>query len=293
MRLALIGDIHLYRLAVWPWLLFGKRILGQTNLWLNRRHRFDRSLLAPVVERVASIEPDMLLFSGDVTSTALSGEFADAVDSLDSITSRITTVMVPGNHDRYTFSSLRNRSFERAFGELAVPLPHFRQLSGRWHLLALDTVVPRIVSSRGCVKSAQLQQARTLIADLTDRDGLVVLCHYDMRRPPDVSPAKWQHQLVGAGQFEKLLADCPARTIVLHGHVHEPWCWHRQDGPLRGAVNICAGAPCLRRAEHPHGQGFWQIDLPPDTHEQAKIVQHVPRSMTMALMGIASSSSSR
>ncbi len=51
MRIVLLGDLHTYRLAVWPWELLGKSLAGQMNLWLNRRKRFDRSLIQPTIER--------------------------------------------------------------------------------------------------------------------------------------------------------------------------------------------------------------------------------------------------
>jgi len=122
MRLALIGDIHYYRLAVAPWQLFGKRLLGQANLWLNRRHRFNRSLLKPVLEQAESIQPDMVLMSGDLTTTALAGEFADVAAALNPLAKRIPMVAVPGNHDRYTFSAARHRVMEKAL-LTAVPQP--------------------------------------------------------------------------------------------------------------------------------------------------------------------------
>ena len=281
MRLVLIGDIHFYRLWVPPWLLLSKRILGQMNLWLNRRHQFDRTLLAPLVRHVRTIEPDMLLFSGDLTSTALPGEFDDVMKALSPIVDACPTVMVPGNHDRYTFTSARSRHFETSAGD-SVPrqFPHFVRLpspADRWHLLALDGAVPRFITSRGLAGADQLAQARKQIASLTDSDGLVVLCHYALRRPLGRGPMRWPHRLADAAEVEAMLADCPARILYVHGHVHEPWCWHRTESGLERATDVNAGAPCLRTAEYPCGHGFWQIDLPSDPREQVALHHHVPQ----------------
>ena len=279
MRLVLIGDIHSYRLWVPPWLLLSKRMLGQANLWLNRRHRFDRALLGPLVRHVQTVEPDVLLFSGDLTSTALPGEFDDVIKALSPVVNACPAVMVPGNHDRYTFTSARRRHFETAAGE-STPrqFPHFARLpspADRWHLLALDGAVPRFISSRGLIGADQLAQARKQIALLTDSDGLVVLCHYALRRPQGKGPMRWSHRLADAAGVEAMLADCPARILYLHGHVHEPWCWHHAR-----ITDVSAGAVCLRKGEYPCGHGFWQIDLPSDPRDPVGLRHHVPQLAT-------------
>ena len=281
MRLALIGDIHSYRLLVPPWSLLGKRVFGQLHTWLNPRRRFDTRLLAPLVRQVASVEPDMVLFSGDLTSTALPGEFSDVFDALSPVVNTFPTVMTPGNHDRYTFTAARRKRFEAAVSaSTASQFPCFRRFDSpadRWSLLALDGAVPRCVSSRGLVGEAQLERAREQIADLTDSDGLVVMCHYALRRPPPAR-MRWSHRLADAPEVEAMLADCPARVLYVHGHVHEPWCWPRAEASLEHVLDVNAGAPCLRRPEHPHGQGFWQIDLPDDPRQEVCLRRHVPQS---------------
>ena len=280
LRLVLIGDIHAYRLLVPPWSLLGKRLLGQTNLWLNRRHRFDRKLLTPLVRQAATLAPDLLLFSGDLTSTALPGEFDDVFEALAPLTGRIPSVAVAGNHDRYTFAAARQRRFEVTGGDLVVePCPHFRRLEApaeRWALLVLDAAVPRIISSRGLVGKVQLEVARRQIAQLTPADGLVVLCHYALRRPPGLGHMPWQHRLADAAEVEALLAACPGPVLYLHGHVHRPWCWRRVEPGLEHVIDVNAGAPCLCQPDWPHGQGFWQIDLPTDPHEPVGLRRHVP-----------------
>src|SRR5688572_26123232 len=75
MKLVLIGDIHMYRLFMAPWELAGKTLIGQANVWLNRRRHFDRKLLVPVVRRAMGLRPEMVLLSGDLTSVASSEEF--------------------------------------------------------------------------------------------------------------------------------------------------------------------------------------------------------------------------
>src|SRR5688500_15789698 len=129
MRIELLGDIHMYRLFMAPWELAGKTFVGRANVWLKRRRQFSRRLLAPVVRRAASLEPDLVLLSRDLTSVASSEEFSRVARILEPLIRRVPTVAVPGNHDRYTFTSRARRRMEKAFPD-AMPekYPHLRPL---------------------------------------------------------------------------------------------------------------------------------------------------------------------
>lgn len=277
MRLALIGDIHTYRLCVPPWHLVGKRLIGQTNLWLNRRHRFDHSLLEAVIEQTVSIKPDMVLISGDLTTTALEGEFQDVAQMLAPLTDQYPTVIVPGNHDRYTFTSARRRVMETMLPNL-VPdqWPHFRQLTSQWHLLALDSAVPRIFNSRGRIGIDQMRKIRHMTANLTADDGLIVLCHYPLKSPPRSLPLTWDHKLADSFRLRRLLTRCPARLLYMHGHIHRPWCWQPRRSNQSHFTYINAGSPCMTSTKHPNGQGFWQVDLPDQPNNGLKVIHHLP-----------------
>jgi 3',5'-cyclic AMP phosphodiesterase CpdA len=277
MRIAVIGDIHQYRLYVPPWYLLGKRLLGQCNLWLNRRHSLDPGLLDQLIEQVAHIEPDMLLLPGDLTTTAFAGEFEDIAARLSPLTSRIPTVAVPGNHDRYTFTSARRRVMEHMLpGIVPDRWPHFRSLTDRWFLLALDAAVPRIMNSRGQLGREQLRHVRSLISKLTDKDGLVVLCHYPLKNPPRALPLTWDHKLADDSPLKKMLIDCPARILYVHGHIHRPWCWQPRHSDQSHFTYLNAGAPCMISNRHPSGQGFWHVDLPHEPQDHMRIVHYLP-----------------
>lgn len=277
MRIALIGDLHYYRLLVPPWRLAGKRLLGQANLWLNRRHCFDHALVDDMVHQVVSIRPDMVLMSGDLTTTALEGEFEDAARMLEPLTSRFPTLIVPGNHDRYTFTAARRRVMETSLpGIVPDSWPSFRALSGRWHLLALNAAVPRLMNSRGLVGRDQMRKIRRITATLTAEDGLIVLCHYPIKSPPRALPLTWDHKLADSGPLRRALIRCPARLLYMHGHIHRPWCWQPKRSNQSHFTYINAGSPCITTARHPKGQGFWQVDLPGDPTDRVHVAHHLP-----------------
>jgi len=274
-RLALIGDIHLYSLNVQARELFGKRAVGHTNLWLNRRHRFNHRMLERVMQKAEAIEPEMALFSGDVTTTSLENEFHDINNYLRPLAEKMPVLLVPGNHDRYTFSSARSRRLETAFQDILPPVfPAWRKLTERWHLLALDSAIPQIVMSRGALGSKQLKAVEKQLEQLTEADGLLVLCHYPVALPA-CWPQSWTHDLAEARRLRRMLEACPARVVFMHGHVHKPW-YARPDGRDRlPFICINAGSPCMTSDEFPLGQGFWEINLPTDPSATLDLVHHV------------------
>lgn len=277
MRLVLFGDIHLYRLWLAPWQLASKRILGQGNLILNRRKSFRHDLLAGMMDQAIGLDPDMLLLSGDVSTTSLKREFADVAKALKPLADRVPTVLVPGNHDRYTFHAARSRVIDRMLDRW-VPdqFPHMRELTDRWGLLALDAAVPRVYNARGRLGRVQFEAAKTYVESLDETQGLVVLCHYPCALPDYVHEHE-SHALEERDALRGVLENCKARVVYIHGHIHKPW--HHEVGDGSGVPFTCidAGSPCMMDADYPVGQGFYQIDLPSDPRDPLGVEHHTAR----------------
>jgi len=274
MRICLIGDIHLYRLTLWPWHLIGKRILGQTNLWLSRRLRFKRHLMQEVVETAMSCEADMFAFSGDLTTTSLKNEFKDVKRLLEPIMQQYDALVVPGNHDAYTFAAHGTHRLHNTFPD-AVPqkYPHFRMLSDNWFALAVNSSWPRVFTSRGKLGGDQLTRVAQYLSTVEPHQGVVVLCHYPIYVPATVK-YDWNHRLADGPQLRTMVEQCPGRIVFLHGHIHRPWCYRPTEPAARHVLAINAGAPCYCDAAYPVGQGFWTIDLPHDARESVRAAHH-------------------
>jgi len=277
LRIALVGDLHHYRIHCSPRQLLGKRLIGQTNLWLNRQFAFKHALLKPTLERVPLIKPDRILLTGDVTTTSLDHEFLDVVRLLRPLSDNFDVKLVPGNHDRYTFASARQQRVEALMEHLLPPeFPHFEQLSDHWHFLALDAARPRLMLSCGRLGRHQLDRTRDYLASLTSDDGLLVLCHYPLSTPANVRPMAFNNRVSDGRALRRMLAQCPARVVFLHGHIHRPWIYEPRSGDMKGVTFINAGAPCLTNARYPGGQGFWQLDLPRYGRGDLRLTHHVP-----------------
>ncbi len=273
MRIVLLGDIHVYRLRLRPWHLIGKRVLGQANLWLRRRHHFRRGLLTKVVRRAVELAPDYVLGSGDLTTTATRAEFEMAQSVLDPLLSKFPAFIVPGNHDRYTFTAARRKRFENYFAaQTAAAWPHVRRLGERLVLIGLDPTRPNIITDRGVIGVAQLERLRRAIEALDPADRAIVLCHYTLGVPPGRKPERARHALIDAAALIDALRG-PRPVLFMHGHQHDPWRWTMPTAPNITTLN--AGAPVLVTRDWPGGQGFWEIETDPaSAAADWKIIHH-------------------
>lgn len=274
MRIVLLGDIHVYALAVWPWELLSKRLIGQLNLWFNRRRVFDMKRLPGVARRVLELQPDALLCSGDLTTTAQPREFRRLEKILGHVFDQIPTFIVPGNHDRYTARSMRGRYLERDFiDHTADAWPHHRTLADGIELIGLDPTRPTPwFNASGALGDDQIERFEQTLAAIDPAHRVVVLCHYPIGSPPGHHIESFGHKLTDDTRLIEVLAAAPHRILYLHGHVHQPWCW-RLGEPADNVVAVNAGAPIMADGEHPHGQGIWQIEI---RDENLALSHHVP-----------------
>lgn len=290
MRIVLLGDIHVYALAVWPWELLSKRLIGQLNLWFNRRRVFDMKRLPGVARRVLEMEPDALLCSGDLTTTAQPREFRRLEKILGHVFDQVPTFIVPGNHDRYTARSMRGRYLERDFiDHTADAWPHHRALAPApgngdapgVELIGLDPTRPTPwFNASGALGDEQIERFEKTLAAIDPSSRVIVLCHYPIGSPPGHHIESFGHKLTDDTRLIEVLAAAPHRILYLHGHVHQPWCW-RLGEPADNVVAVNAGAPIMADGDHPHGQGFWQIDIgdapaPGRSGDSLALTHHVP-----------------
>ena len=230
-----------------------------------------------LLERVAAIDPQMFFLTGDVTTTSLEEEFLDVAEFLKPLSDRFEVRLVPGNHNRYTRGAARCGRVEQLMDHLLPKsFPHHEKLGGRWHLLALDAAHPNLVSGTGRIGQSQLATAVAKIRSLDPDEGIVMLCHYPVCWPPQSPLVPWHTRLSDASSLNRLVDQCPAQLIYLHGHIHRPWFWQPKNDHPNRPTHVNAGAPCLPTARYPDGQGFWQIDLPTRASQAVRYVHHVP-----------------
>jgi 3',5'-cyclic AMP phosphodiesterase CpdA len=247
----------------------GKRLVGGANLLLRRKRLFRdaRAKLQALARFADEQSVDLAICTGDYTALGTGPELAAARSAIEPLTRRPRGfVTVPGNHDLYMPDTLRDRRFERCFGDLlSTDWPEYA-VDGGWPAVRLYSAGlavitlnsarpnPQILRSSGRIPHAQIAAFDRIVADprLAGRTVLIGT-HYAPRRP-DGSPDSWSHGLENADELLGVAARLP-RVAILHGHIH--WRFHVQSA--LGPHLFGAGS-----ATHAGREGIWLYEIEHD-----------------------------
>ena len=255
-RVALLSDPHCYRVGVGPWALVGKRIVGWGNLVMNRRNQFDAACFARAVHRAHEIGVDLLLLSGDLTQTALSSEFRMARRILEQFPGE--KLVIPGNHDRYTWLAQWSRRFERNIHSVgAAPrYPYRRELDDHVRLIGLDPTRPSM-NARGTLPLLQLRRLEQELKAAREAQAITLLaCHYPVVVPPKVLHRS-SHKLTNETDLRDLLVEHKQPVIYCNGHIHRMWVYQPEEAPHILTLNPGSCGTFSREA--PLGNGFMEL----------------------------------
>lgn len=270
LRIVHLSDIHIWRLTFNPARLADKRLFGVASLMASRGRKFRLERLGEVVDRVLAMRPDHILITGDLTTTSLPSEFREARAALAPLLADPTrATVIPGNHDRYTPASVRDRLFEQTFGSFAgaEEYPWLRRLDGSTAIMALDPT-RAAWTARGFLPEGQLLAARELWeAERATINRWIIACHYPIDAPVAFRAELRPKRLLNAEPLADWLA-----TIGPHlyccGHVHRAWAFSPASVPNQLCLN--SGAPLLRDASGTNPPGFLEIVL----DESAVVASH-------------------
>ncbi len=264
-----------------PHRLGWRRAVAQLELkGLGRARQFDEAerLLARIAGQVGRLGVDHVVLTGDLTALAMDEEFERAKAALGPLAldpSRLS--VIPGNHDRYTVNSARQRRFERYFGNLlgsdlprhAGPsgYPFVRLLGREGAVIGLDStrVPPFPGLAFGQVGTDQRRRLEEILRapELAGRMVCVLVHHAPLLA--NGKPDAWSHGLRDAASLLRMLAGRPC--TVHHGHVHHR-CWLKATPQRPDLFN--AGSSTMRGRE-----GFWIVELDEGRVKQAVVRQAV------------------
>ena len=216
-----ITDLHFWKVILNPLKLCNKRFLGNLNVMLHRRHHFLTQHAAAFSDQLVSRRIPQLLISGDLSSSALDAEFEEAAAFVAGLKRRgMFPISIPGNHDVYTFESVRARRFDRYFGDAPLEggLPAIRTLTGGTPLLLIPTVCPNLLSSRGRVTQAVLAETVAHLAECVS--PLLVCGHYPLLHETYAYRTKTSRGLRNAEGLRRALGESGKDILYLSGHVH-------------------------------------------------------------------------
>jgi len=236
-----VADLHFWKVTVNPFRLLNKRLLGNANVWLRRRHEFPMAEAERLIDGLESTGVRQLLLTGDFSSTSLDEEFAMGRGFVDTLQRRgFSMHLMPGNHDVYTFESVRRRRFERHFQPFLPEggYPALETLPGGTPLLLVPTVCPNLVSSRGRITLEQVAKAAEMLP--RDAPSVVVAGHYPLLDETEGYALSPGRRLRNAAALRSALGMSGPRILYVAGHVHR--FGYTRDPEYPNLLHLCTGA---------------------------------------------------
>ena len=274
-RILHVGDLHFWQVPVDPVLYAGKRVLGIGNLLVGGRCRRFRMEFAPgLVEKLSELAADLVLMSGDFSTTTLKGEFLRAAKVFAPLTKETPPRIysVPGNHDCYTRRDLNAATFVRYLGRAFHPERRQSLIFPEEGiaLFRLNAATNNGIGSHGKIEQRHLDFVENKLSEVREKARQVVfLCHFPPEDPPGVLPHDRGPQLLHAEEILRLLNQLGLPVLWMHGHHHHRWVYGSPK--FENITYLNAGAPLLRRKAPGPDLGFHEILW---SSEQLRLYSH-------------------
>lgn len=226
MRFAHISDLHFGSFALSPFQFFSKRWLGNFNYLFKRKKDFAYHRLNELIDLFKLQQVTHVIITGDLSVTSRAVEFSRAkafVERLKEAGFEVFTI--PGNHDHYTKSSDRKKSFYRYFDShfdencpfnLKEHRLTYTRLENRFWLVGLDTsIATSLVSSQGYFSPEVEENLKKVLKIIPARDPIILINHF----PFFLNDIEKKH-MKRAPQLKNLITQHPNILLYLNGHSH-------------------------------------------------------------------------
>jgi hypothetical protein len=216
-----ITDLHFWEIVKNPLWLLNKRIIGNVNVILKRRHDFNMDRAEGYAEYVNSLDIEHVIITGDISSTATRREFQRGVDFIRLVEAGGKTVsVIPGNHDVYTFATTRRKVFEKYYSPWMPkqPLPCTQHLPNGTPFVYVPTVCPNYLSSQGHISRTDVASTVRQVQALPD--PALVIAHYPILNKTSAYTVNKNRQLLQAEDLRQALGESGKELLYVCGHVH-------------------------------------------------------------------------
>jgi Predicted phosphohydrolases len=204
----------------------------------------DYTIVAPLIETVNALDPDVVAVSGDLTQRARSHQFVEARAFLDKLPH--PQIIVPGNHDVPLYNIFRR---------FASPLVKYRRyitddlqpfFADEEIAVAGINTARSLTIKGGRINATQIDWVRRKLCEIPDNVVKFVVTHH----PFDLPVGHHESDIVGRAPLAvKGLAECGADAF-LAGHMHISHTGHtavRYKIPGHSALIIQAGTAASTR----------------------------------------------
>jgi 3',5'-cyclic AMP phosphodiesterase CpdA len=186
--------------------------------------RVDERIIAPLVERITAIHPDLIAVSGDLTQRARRRQFQQASAFLGRLP--FAKVVVPGNHDVPLFN-VAARLFD-PFGGYRRWIGHDLEpayIDDEIAMIGLNSARGLITGGRGRLNMEQIEAAVARLRPLPPAPIKVIVTHH----PFDVPEGFPAGHLVGRASVAMQRFAEAGADLFLAGHLHVSHVGHTAD----------------------------------------------------------------
>jgi 3',5'-cyclic AMP phosphodiesterase CpdA len=186
--------------------------------------RVDKRIIAPLVQRIRSIEPDLIAVSGDFTQRARRHQFIAARAFLDALP--FPKLVVPGNHDVPLFNIAARvfspfGGYQRHIAEELEPM----MVDDEMAVVGLNSARAFITGGRGRLNDEQVARAESRLSPLPPHLIKVVVTHH----PFDLPDGFDDEHLVGRARMAMSRLAAVGADLFLAGHLHVSHVAHSAD----------------------------------------------------------------
>jgi len=189
---------------------------------LHCGREFQASIFEQAVREINSLDPDVIVVTGDLTDNGLLGQYREAKRRLDSFDCQ-NLVVTSGNHD---YRSTGYLLFKHAFGSRGTVK------IGNTVMIVVGTARPE--RDEGEIGHRQVVWLQRSLRRYK-RKYKVVIMHHHLVQVPDTGPDNIP--IIDAGDALRALIASKA-DLVLGGHRHRPWMWNVQNLPILHAGSV-------------------------------------------------------
>ena len=172
-----------------------------------------------------SVEPDIIIASGDFTQRAKQSEFADAADFMGTLPD-VPKVVVPGNHDVPLYR-VAERVFEphKHYLNYISSALNWTLRTDRAVVVALDSTAPLRAITNGRISRWQLEYCARELESAPPGAARIVVAHHHFAPAPDYEGGEVMPKAKRAmDMFTSLRVD-----LVLGGHLHRAYIGNSLD----------------------------------------------------------------
>lgn len=246
MKIAHISDLHFFHFSWHPRTFFTKRALASLNYLLFRRKVFNHKQLFSLVELFKTEKVDMVIISGDLTTTGHKNELKQSLRLFRLFEENdISYLIIPGNHDFYLKKDEKKKSFYRFFQKEESPLATKKvergELSEDWWYVALDTAyASALYSSQGLFHKEMEKELEKALHHIPKGKNILCVNHF-----PIFAPDGPRRALRRREQLCEIFKRHPEIKLYIHGHTHK----HSIADLRSSSLPIILDAGCSSYAE--------------------------------------------